>query len=156
GRELFSPGRGLLTLLSLIRATSLPGLAPQALPLLLSVIHASGGFENYEGLGMLPVDAVVAKAFAANVPSRVVAVDSVGGDEMILDIGPRSIKPCSRVKTLVWNGRSAPSSSNLSTSARSRLPKPRRSSPLRGRLLLWRAAVTPSRRSMRPARSGGS
>ena len=57
---------------------------------------------------VLPVDAVVAKTFAANAPSRVVAVDSVGGDEMILDIGPRSIEHvCSvlaRVKTLVWNG----------------------------------------------------
>ena len=37
-----------------------------------------------------------------------VAVDSVGSDEMILDIGPRSIEHvCSvlaRIKTLVWNG----------------------------------------------------
>jgi phosphoglycerate kinase len=57
---------------------------------------------------VLPVDAVVAKEFAANAPSRVVAVDGVGDDEMILDIGPRSIEHvCSvlaRVKTLVWNG----------------------------------------------------
>jgi len=57
---------------------------------------------------VLPVDAVVAKTFAANVPSRVAAVDSVGSDEMILDIGPRSIEHvCSvlaRVKTVVWNG----------------------------------------------------
>ena len=57
---------------------------------------------------VLPVDAVVAKSFAANAPSRVVAVDGVGDDEMILDVGPRSIEHvCSvlaRVKTLVWNG----------------------------------------------------
>jgi phosphoglycerate kinase len=57
---------------------------------------------------VLPVDAVVAKTFAANAPSRVVAVDGVGANEMILDIGPRSIEHvCSvlaRVKTLVWNG----------------------------------------------------
>jgi phosphoglycerate kinase len=57
---------------------------------------------------VLPVDAVVAKTFAANAPSRVVAVDAVGEDDMILDIGPRSIEHvCSvlaRVKTLVWNG----------------------------------------------------
>src|SRR5262249_45534172 len=57
---------------------------------------------------VLPVDAVAAKAFAANAPSRVVALDGVGADEMILDIGPRSIeRVCSvlaRVKTLVWNG----------------------------------------------------
>ena len=57
---------------------------------------------------VLPVDAAVAKTFAANAPSRVVAVDAVAEDEMILDIGPRSIEHvCSvlaRVKTLVWNG----------------------------------------------------
>ncbi len=57
---------------------------------------------------VLPVDAVVAKKFEANAPSRVVAVDGVGADEMILDIGARSIEHvCSvlaRVKTLVWNG----------------------------------------------------
>src|SRR5262249_21865926 len=57
---------------------------------------------------VLPVDAVVAKTFAANAPSRVVAVDRVGDDEMILDIGPRSIEyVCSvlaRCKTPVWNG----------------------------------------------------
>lgn len=57
---------------------------------------------------VLPIDAVVAKQFAANAPSRVVGVDSVGDDEMVLDIGPRSIEHvCSvlaRVKTLVWNG----------------------------------------------------
>jgi phosphoglycerate kinase len=57
---------------------------------------------------VLPVDAVVAKHFAANAPSRVVAVDGVGDEEMILDIGPRSVEHvCSvlaRVKTLVWNG----------------------------------------------------
>jgi phosphoglycerate kinase len=57
---------------------------------------------------VLPVDAVVAKTLAANAPSHVVAVDAVGADDMILDIGPRSIEHvCSvlaRVKTLVWNG----------------------------------------------------
>jgi phosphoglycerate kinase len=57
---------------------------------------------------VLPVDAVAAKAFAANAAARVVALDGVGADEMILDIGPRSIEHvCSvlaRVKTLVWNG----------------------------------------------------
>jgi phosphoglycerate kinase len=57
---------------------------------------------------VLPVDAVVAKTFAANAPSRVVGVDGVADDEMILDVGPRSIEyVCSvlaRVKTLVWNG----------------------------------------------------
>jgi len=57
---------------------------------------------------VLPVDAMVAKKFEANAPSRAVPLDGVGPDEMILDIGPRSIEHvCSvlpRAKTLVWNG----------------------------------------------------
>jgi phosphoglycerate kinase len=57
---------------------------------------------------ILPVDAVVAQKFEAEAPSRVVSVDSVGPDDMILDIGPRSIEHVvsvlARVKTLLWNG----------------------------------------------------
>jgi len=57
---------------------------------------------------VLPVDAVVAQKFEANAPSRVVALDGVGADDMILDIGPRSVEQVisalARVKTLVWNG----------------------------------------------------
>jgi len=57
---------------------------------------------------VLPVDAVTARKFEANAPSRVVSIDAVGGDEMILDIGPRTIENVvsvlARMKTLVWNG----------------------------------------------------
>src|SRR6185295_12751116 len=57
---------------------------------------------------VLPIDAVVAQTFAAGAASRVVAVDRVGADDMILDIGPRSVDEVvavlGRVKTLVWNG----------------------------------------------------
>jgi phosphoglycerate kinase len=57
---------------------------------------------------VLPVDAVVAQTLAEHVPSRVVAVEEVGADDMILDIGPRSIERVvsvlARSKTLVWNG----------------------------------------------------
>jgi phosphoglycerate kinase len=57
---------------------------------------------------VLPVDAVVARKFEANARSRVVSVDDVGADEMILDIGPRTIEHVvsvlARVRTLVWNG----------------------------------------------------
>jgi phosphoglycerate kinase len=57
---------------------------------------------------VLPVDAVTARKLEANAPSRVVSVDEVEADEMILDIGPRSIEHVvsilGRVKTLVWNG----------------------------------------------------
>ena len=57
---------------------------------------------------VLPVDAVVAQKFEALAPSRVVGVDAVGGDDMIVDIGPRSIEHVvsvlGRSKTLLWNG----------------------------------------------------
>ncbi|PWB60225.1 MAG: phosphoglycerate kinase [Bradyrhizobiaceae bacterium] len=57
---------------------------------------------------VLPVDVVVAREFAAHAPSRAVAADAVGPDEMILDIGPRSVEHVvsrlARAKTLVWNG----------------------------------------------------
>jgi phosphoglycerate kinase len=57
---------------------------------------------------VLPTDAVVAKEFRAHAPSRVVSVDHVGDDEMILDAGPRSVAEVDAVltaiKTLVWNG----------------------------------------------------
>jgi phosphoglycerate kinase len=57
---------------------------------------------------VLPVDVVVAQKFEANAPSRAAGVDQVGADEMILDIGPRSVEHVvsvlARVRTLVWNG----------------------------------------------------
>jgi|SRR5579862_836741 len=57
---------------------------------------------------VLPVDAVVAEKLEAGVVSRVVDVDQVGENDMILDIGPRSVEyvvsVLARVKTLVWNG----------------------------------------------------
>ena len=57
---------------------------------------------------VLPTDVVVAQKFEANAPSRTVDLDSVGPEDMILDIGPRSIEYVvsllARVKTVVWNG----------------------------------------------------
>ncbi len=57
---------------------------------------------------VLPVDVVVAKAFAAHAPHRVVPVDQVADDEMILDAGPKTIDlvtaKLDTVKTVVWNG----------------------------------------------------
>jgi len=57
---------------------------------------------------VLPVDVVVAQKFEARAPSRVLPVDKVGGADMILDIGPRSVEQVvsvlARAKTLVWNG----------------------------------------------------
>ena len=56
----------------------------------------------------LPCDVVVARALAPRVPSRVVPVDAVRDAEMILDIGPESVRRLVGVleeaRTLVWNG----------------------------------------------------
>ena len=57
---------------------------------------------------VLPVDAVVARDFKAHAENRVVSVDQVGADEMILDIGPQTVARIEALlgatKTLVWNG----------------------------------------------------
>ena len=56
----------------------------------------------------LPLDVVVAPAFAADAPATVKAVDAVGADDMILDIGPataaRYAELITQAGTVVWNG----------------------------------------------------
>lgn len=57
---------------------------------------------------VLPVDVVVAARFEPNVRTKTVDIDSVGEDQMILDIGPRTISQAvgllASARTLVWNG----------------------------------------------------
>jgi phosphoglycerate kinase len=57
---------------------------------------------------LLPVDALVAREFKANAAHRAVSVDAVAADEMILDIGPRTIDALrgtlSTTATVLWNG----------------------------------------------------
>ena len=57
---------------------------------------------------VLPVDAVVAKEFAAGATSRIVPVSDIAEDEMMLDVGPASVAEAIAVfdsaATLVWNG----------------------------------------------------
>jgi phosphoglycerate kinase len=57
---------------------------------------------------VLPADAVVAKEFKAGAASRTATVDQVGGDEMILDAGPKTVEAVDqwidRAATIVWNG----------------------------------------------------
>ena len=56
----------------------------------------------------IPVDVVVAPEFSANAPATVKAVDAVGADDMILDIGPETAKQyaalIAKAGTVVWNG----------------------------------------------------
>jgi phosphoglycerate kinase len=57
---------------------------------------------------LLPVDVVVAEKLAAHAPSRVVQVNDVAEQDMILDLGPSSVEhvvsTLGRSKTLLWNG----------------------------------------------------
>ncbi len=57
---------------------------------------------------MLPVDAVVARAFKANAENDTVAIDAVPDDSMILDAGPLTVahltEAIAGLRTLVWNG----------------------------------------------------
>ena len=57
---------------------------------------------------LLPTDVVVASELQPNARHRIVGVGGVDEDEMILDVGPRTIQAFGRlldkVKTVVWNG----------------------------------------------------
>ncbi len=57
---------------------------------------------------LLPTDVVVAKEFKAGAKHRTVEISKVAKNEMILDIGPASVKDFETrlrsAKTLVWNG----------------------------------------------------
>jgi len=57
---------------------------------------------------VLPKDLVVAEGFAAHSPNRVVGLDAVPADMMVLDIGPATladvIQRLATARTLVWNG----------------------------------------------------
>lgn len=57
---------------------------------------------------ILPSDVVVAKEFKEGADREVAAVDSVGADDMILDLGPDTVDRIAAkietAKTVVWNG----------------------------------------------------
>ncbi len=57
---------------------------------------------------LLPTDAVVSKEFKVGAANRVVSVNDIAADEMMLDVGPASIAAVNKVfdaaKTVVWNG----------------------------------------------------
>ena len=69
------------------------------------IIHAA----NESGaVILLPTDVVVAKEFKAGAAHRVIPVSQIAADEMVLDVGPDSIKAFENrlngTRTLVWNG----------------------------------------------------
>src|ERR1700761_4487724 len=57
---------------------------------------------------LLPVDVVVAKEFKKGAAHRTVPVSEIGADEMVLDVGEKSIAEfqsrLNATRTLVWNG----------------------------------------------------
>jgi phosphoglycerate kinase len=69
---------------------------------LIQKAHAGGGSIP------VPKDVIVAKAFSADEEPLVRAVDEVGEDEMILDIGPLTVIEYSEIisgaGTIIWNG----------------------------------------------------
>ncbi|MEE8371639.1 MAG: phosphoglycerate kinase [Sphingomonadales bacterium] len=64
---------------------------------------ATGGCQVH-----LPSDVVVARKLKAGAETRIIPVAEVARDEMILDLGPRSVEALTgllgQVKTLIWNG----------------------------------------------------
>ena len=57
---------------------------------------------------LLPVDNVIAPEFKADAPAKVVDVGAIPGDQMGLDIGPRTMalyaEEIGKATTIVWNG----------------------------------------------------
>jgi phosphoglycerate kinase len=57
---------------------------------------------------VLPVDAVTATEFRVNPPVKIVPIDEVPADSMILDVGPATVAALTarlqHLRTLVWNG----------------------------------------------------
>lgn len=75
------------------------------------VLHAKRIMEKAKELGKelpLPVDVVTAKELAPGQQATIHPVDAVPQDEMILDIGPKTVelyeKILGKAKTVVWNG----------------------------------------------------
>ena len=70
--------------------------------------EAKAILDTYPGKVPVPVDAVCAKRFAADAAAETKPIDAVAPDDMILDIGPRTIATLEAIVagagTIVWNG----------------------------------------------------
>jgi len=64
--------------------------------------------DRWPGKVPVPIDAVVAKRFAADAPPTLKAIENLDDDDMILDVGPTSVKVLktiiAKAGTIVWNG----------------------------------------------------
>jgi phosphoglycerate kinase len=70
--------------------------------------EAKAILDQFPGKVPLPVDVVVAREFAANAAPQIKAARDVAADDLILDVGPQTIKALEAViasaGTIVWNG----------------------------------------------------
>ncbi len=64
--------------------------------------------DKWPGKVPIPVDAVVAKTFAADAPAALKAIEDLDEDDRILDLGPSSVAVLktilAKAGTIVWNG----------------------------------------------------
>jgi len=70
--------------------------------------EAKAILEAFPGKVPVPVDAVVAKTFAADATPTLKAIEDLAEDDMILDVGPQTVAALKviigRAGTIVWNG----------------------------------------------------
>ena len=70
--------------------------------------EAKSILDTFPGKVPIPVDVVVAREFTATATPTLKAVENVGTDDMILDIGPQTVLALrsliARAGTIVWNG----------------------------------------------------
>ena len=70
--------------------------------------EAKAILDTFPGKVPIPVDVVVAREFTATAMPTLKAVENVGTDDMILDIGPQTVLALrlliARAGTIVWNG----------------------------------------------------
>ena len=72
------------------------------------VDEAKAILARFPGKVPVPIDAVVAKRFAADAPSALKALEDIDDDDLILDVGPQSVAALvliiAKAGTIVWNG----------------------------------------------------
>jgi phosphoglycerate kinase len=70
--------------------------------------EAKAILDAFPGKVPIPVDVVIAREFTATAPPILKAVENVGPDDIILDIGPQTVLALrsliARAGTIVWNG----------------------------------------------------
>jgi phosphoglycerate kinase len=70
--------------------------------------EAKAILDQFPGKVPVPIDAVTAKAFAADAPAELKAIENIEPDDLILDIGPTSVAYLktilAKAGTIVWNG----------------------------------------------------